>query len=305
MTLIEEIQREAVDSKSDLGALLRKCKLFAARLGSSPLEDWLLWESSGYSDDDNVPNYRIFPVELKGHFAGPFGSGMKNAPIPIMCLPEKARDSYKNFRCRQSIVSIEETLKQAKEKGYGRLHLSTGDLAVLLGGDVYSGQNCIQAWAEVGGGSLIEILNTVRNRILDFALAVWKEDPTAGEGNDSASRNIEPSRVTQIFNTTVYGGAANLVGSATNSPVSFTVSQNDFDSLEKALRDNGVQDNDVEELRKAVATDERPQKAGGFGPQVSSWIANMTKKAADGSWTIGLQVAGNLLYQAISKYYGL
>ena len=43
MTLIEEIQREAVDSKSDLGMLLRKCKLLAARLGSKPLEDWLLW----------------------------------------------------------------------------------------------------------------------------------------------------------------------------------------------------------------------------------------------------------------------
>ena len=183
--------------------------------------------------------------------------------------------------------------------------MNTRDLAVLLGDKVYEHKNCIQAWAELGEGNLIELLNIVRNRILDFALAVWKESPTAGEGSDSTSRNIDPSRVTQIFNTTVYGGAANLVGSATNSPVSFTVLQNDLASLEKAFRDNGVQDKDVEELRVAVTSDERPQKAGSFGPRVSSWIANMTKKAADGSWTIGLQAAGNLLYQAISKYYGL
>jgi len=65
MTLIEEIQREAVDSKSDLGMLLRKCKLLAARLGSKPLEDWLLWESNGYPGDVQVPDYRIWPLELK------------------------------------------------------------------------------------------------------------------------------------------------------------------------------------------------------------------------------------------------
>jgi hypothetical protein len=160
-------------------------------------------------------------------------------------------------------------------------------------------------WGESSVGSLVEILNTVRNRILDFVLAVWKEVPTAGEGSDKSSRDIEPERVTQIFNTTVYGGSANLVGSATNSPVSITVLQNDLASLEKVLSDNGVQNKDIEELRKAITTDGQPKKAGIFGPHVSSWVANMTKKAADGSWTIGLQVAGNLLYQAISKYYGL
>jgi hypothetical protein len=42
-----------------------------------------------------------------------------------------------------------------------------------------------------------------------------------------------------------------------------------------------------------------------FGQRVLSWIANMTKKAADGSWAIGLEAAGHLLAQAISQYYGL
>lgn len=302
MSLIEEIQREAVDSKSDLGALLRKCKLLAARLGSSPLEDWLLWESNGYPDGVDVPSYRIWPLELKGHFSGPFGSGIRNAPIPLVCLPEKVRSSFQDYKCRQSIASIEEILKKTDK---GTLHVSAGDLAVVLGTEVYQYQNCVQAWCEFGVGNLIELLNTVRNRILDFALAVWKEAPTAGEGSNKTSPDIEPGRVTQIFNTTVYGGAANLVGSAMNSPVNFTVSHNDFASLEKALHDNGVLDKDVKELRAAVTDDECPHKDRGFGPRVSSWIANMMKKAADGSWGIGLQAAGNLLEKAISKYYGL
>lgn len=62
MTLLEDIQNAAIDAKSDLGTLLRKCKLLAARLGSQQLEDWVLWESNGYPADVNVPDYRIWPL---------------------------------------------------------------------------------------------------------------------------------------------------------------------------------------------------------------------------------------------------
>ena len=48
MTLLEDIQNSAVDPNSDLATLLQKCKVLAARLGSQPLEKWVLWESNGY-----------------------------------------------------------------------------------------------------------------------------------------------------------------------------------------------------------------------------------------------------------------
>ena len=302
MTLIEEIQRDAVDSSSDLGALLRKCKLLAARLGSRPLEDWLLWESNGYPDEVDVPEYRIWPLELKGHFSGPFGSGLRNAPIPMMCVPEKAREPFMRYKCRQSIASIEEILKKSTD---GTLQVSTGDLAVVLGTKVYQGQNCMQAWAEMSTSCLVELLNTVRNRVLDFVLAVWKEAPMAGEPNDRQNPEIEPSKVTQIFNTTVYGGAANLVGSASQSTITFNVQPHDFESLADALRSHGVNDEDIGELQTAVESDGEVTQPGRFGARVSGWIAQMMQKAANGTWAIGLGAAGNLLAQLISKYYGL
>jgi len=301
MTLIEEIQQEAVDSKTDLGALLRKCKLLAARLGSKPLEDWLIWESNGYPDDVEVPGYRIWSLELKGHFCGPFGSAIHHAPIPWVCVPEELRDAFQTYRCRQSIASIQDLVQKAEG---GTLQVHTGDLAVALGTNVYQNQNCIQAWAEFSVGNLIELLNAVRNRILDFAIAIWKEAPNAGEVQ-KADGGIETARVTQIFNTTVYGGAANIVGSADNSSVSFSVSENDLESLEKVLRDAGVSERDLEELRSALAADSPPERGAGFGSRVSDWIAGMMRKAAQGSWKVGLSVAGNLLAKAISRYYGL
>ena len=163
----------------------------------------------------------------------------------------------------------------------------------------------MQAWAELSVGHLVELLNTVRNRILDFVLAIWKEAPEAGEGQFGVPCSIEPSRVTQIFNTTVYGGAANLVGNASNSPVSFNISQGNFESLAKVLADNGIQSGDIESLSKDIHADALPIKGKGFGPRVSAWIAAMIQKAADGSWNIGIGAAGTLLADAISRYYGL
>jgi len=302
MTLIEEIQQEAVDSKGDLGAILRKCKILAARLGSRRLEDWLLWESNGYPENVGVPEYRSWPLELKGHFYGPSGSGMRNAPIPWICLPKDIRESYQNYKCRQSIASIEDILMKSKA---GYVQVRSGDLAVVLGTNVYQHQNCMQAWAEFSVSNLVELLNAVRNKVLDFAIAVWKEYPAAGELSEPAGQSIQPERINHIFNTTVYGGAATFIGRADNSPMSFTISHGDFTSLEQILRLNGIQDEDILELKDAVRDDNHPETVNAFGPRVSNWIARMIEKAAQGIWNIGISTAGKLLSEAITKYYGL
>ena len=302
MTLLQDIQNAAVDAKSDLATLLRKCKLLAARLGSQQLEDWVVWESNGYPDDVPVPEYRAWSLEVRGHFSGPYGSGIRNARIPTTALPKTVRPSYQRYECRQSIASIETMLSTAKG---GTLRVSTGDLALVLGTKVYKYQNCMEAWAEFSANHLVEIANTVRNRILDFSLAVWKEAPTAGEPDQASGSKIEAKKVTQIFNTTVYGGSANLVGATTDSTVVFNISTNDFSSLEKILREQGVQSPDLEELKEALQSDPKPATDRALGPKVSSWISRMIKKAADGTWNVGLTAAGNLLSQAITKYYGL
>jgi hypothetical protein len=299
MSILEEIQAAAVDGTSDLGTLLRKCKVLAARLRSQPLENWVLWESNGYPDDVTVPDYRIWQLRLKGHFAGYWGSGIQNAPIPLVCLPEDLRKRYENYECRQSIATLEAALRS----GQATFQISTGDLAVSLGSDVYQNQNCIQSWAEFGVGALVELLNVVRNRILDFSLAVWKEAPTAGENGNSGNTNLSPSQITQIFNTTVFGGLANVVG-AHNSPVAINVVANDFKSLEVELEKHGLTPADLSELQEAIAADPKPPTKDKLGPRVSSWIGKTLQKAADGSWQVGIAAAGELVYHAIAKYYG-
>ena len=308
VTILEDIQNAAVDGKTDLATILRKCKLLAVRLDSKPLEDWVIWESNGYPENVGVPTYRIWSLEVLGDFAGPFGSGIKNARIPIGLLTfisEKTKRSYECWECRQSIASIEETLSQSESD---RLTVSTGALATVIGTKLYQDgiYNCIHTWGEFGRGHLTEVVNTVRNRILDFALAMEKEAPTAGERQDiSTTQTIEPAKVTQIFNTTVYGGAANVVGSANESPISFYIGTKDFSAMEQVLVEKGFTSADIAQLKEALDSDPTPTTPGKFGPKVATWMGGMVEKAAHGGWQIGAGAAGNLLAQLIKTYYGL
>ena len=304
MTLLEDIQHSAIDGKSDLAELLRKCKLLAARLRSKPLEDWLIWESNGYPDNVTVPEYRIWPLETFGNFSGP--GGVQTLPVHLTGLTlfsDDVKQQYDRYQCRESVATIESILNS---NGLSKnVQINTAHVALEIGTKLYEDYNCVQAWAEYHPSRLVELLNSVRNRVLDFSLAVWKEAPNAGELGSNAASNPEPQRVTQIFNTLVYGGSANLVGTATKSPITFNIEPKHFSTLEQILAENGVSSDDITELKDALDYDPMPSTSESFGPKVSSWICKMIGKAAEGSWNIGVGTAGNLLAQVIAKYYGL
>ncbi len=301
MNLLEDIQNAATDSSSDVSTLLRKCKILAARLENQHLEDWLIWESNGYPEAALVPSYRIWRLQVRGNFLGPF-SKYQHAPIPIALLSKDAQKMYNKYECRFSIPSIESAIEESKN---GMVQLETGGLALSVGQNVYTNMTCVECWAEFGVGNLVEVINAVRNRILDFSLALWKESPTAGETNPNIRKEIRSDKITQIFNTKVYGGTANLVGSANNSSVEFNIELNNFESVRRVLQNNGVSKNDIDDLQNALKEDKLPQSPKQFGTKVSAWISRMMKKASDGTWNVGLAAAGNLLSEVLSKYYGL
>ena len=298
MTILEDIQNAAVDAKSDLSTVLRKCKLLAVRLGSQALEDWVILESNGYADNIPVPNYRVWQLEIKGDFAGPFGSGILNAHIPYAMLPESVRDSYKQWECRQSVAGVEDVIRTSKQE---TLIIPTGDLALYIGNKLYKNQNCVHARAEFSKGNLVELLNSVRNRILDFTLAVWKEAPSAGEIGSGKQSTLEHNRITQIFNTTVYGGSANLVGSSNASLIAFNIGIKDFSAVERALTEQGVSQEDISELREVLDSEPELNVPNKFGPRVSKWVSKMTEKAAVGVWDIGLGAAGSIFSPGHNK----
>ena len=117
MSLLVEIQAAVVEDNSDLGPILLKLRLLAARLGSQPLADWVKHESEGYPTDAPLPDYRVIPASYRGTFFGPFGANISNAPIPSFLIAKFAGDKWNDYDIRQGIASIDELLASSANEG--------------------------------------------------------------------------------------------------------------------------------------------------------------------------------------------
>ena len=219
----------------------------------------------------------------------------------MVTVPERLRKGYDAYEARQSIAVLESLLKS----GSGTYQLTTGDLKVILGSRVYDSMNCLEVWAEFGAGQIVEVTNSVRNKILDFSLAVWKESPAAGDLGTAPGEKIDTAQITQIFYTRVYdGGSATLVGSATNSSIAAVV-QGNFSPIRKALTKRGLSAEDLNSLSLAVNADGTPTSKHGYGPKVAAWFGQMALKATEGAAKAGGTLALKALSDAIAHYYGI
>ena len=64
-SLIEQLQADALDSAAPVTVLLRKAKATAVKLNLPEFAAWTEHELSGYSEDGEVPKYRILHAHLK------------------------------------------------------------------------------------------------------------------------------------------------------------------------------------------------------------------------------------------------
>lgn len=264
MTLLREIQDAAIDSKVELAVLLRKCKVLAARLGNREFKQWVDNELNGYDDIESLPDYRVLKVNSKGHFSGPFQSGLRNADIPLLCIPEELRKNISHSYLTQPIASIEALVKNCKD---GILSEPWNpDLVAYVGLNIYEGMNCLQAWKVIPVSAIIAVLDTVRNRILNFVLEIEAEAPDAGEAPIN-SKPLLQEKVQQIFNTYITGNVQNFATGSTNvkqEAVSNKINEKLFEDLIEALIKSKEDQKIVSELITAVEEMKHAQNTTGF-----------------------------------------
>ena len=83
------------------------------------------------------------------------------------------------------------------------------DVYPLFDGKVYENMTLAHAWLALPKSSVIGILSTVRNRILDFALEIEATNPDAGEATPD-TKPIPEERVSQIFNHCIFGSVGSV-----------------------------------------------------------------------------------------------
>ena len=296
MTLLEEIENGAQGEEMPLGTLLRKCLVLVSRLGSQPAVDWVKWELNGYPKDVPLPDYRVLHLVIKANLSD-VTKHVTGWTVSPALLGDNS-EAWTRLEYRDGIGTIDHVLANTE----GRVCFQMSNLDLFLTSLKFTHMDILSAWAEASSSSIKNILDTVRNRVLTFALDLGKEYPDAGAVKSTMPKE-DTKKVDQIFISNIYG-SANVVGTATNSNVVLNVMKGDFSTLKQTLEEHGVESADIRELKR-VLEEEPKASSKGFGPKVATWIGTMMKKAAEGTWKVATDVAGTVLGKALSQYYGL
>jgi AbiTii len=300
VSLLKEIHEGAVEGSSDLATVLRKCRLLAAKLKHDEFKAWVDSELDGYYNGAELPSYRKFGGQCFGHFSGP-RDVMRDAPIAESSIPVDCRELLTQMEMREGIGGIQELLRTHKSD---LKHQWPPDACRLISGQYASHYTLIQAWQLVPRSGVVGLLDTVRNKILNFALEIEATNPDAGEATTGTAA-VSKEKVTHIFNTTIHGNVANVAsGQHIQQSATVSVQQGDFRSLAAYLRDQGVEDVDLEALEKAIKADPKPTTKN-FGKRVAAWVGNLVAKSAEGVGKVGMDVATKAATEVIMRYYGM
>ena len=253
MSLLREIQNDAVNSNVKVSDLLRKCKILAYRLGNIDFKNWVESELNGYPENlDVLPDYRVLYVNSKGNFSGNFGSGLNNIDMLVYTLPSEFYEQMSTAKFINPIATLENLTN-----GNSTVLSQDWNPAVLAkyGSDMYQGYNCIQAWKVIPVSSVIGIVDVVKTKILSFVLEIEEINPEAGEAKLN-SNPISQDKVSQIFNINISGNVGNLASGNSNSNIQQSINTDipkEFLELIAKIKDaKGKDDEILQELENKI-----------------------------------------------------
>lgn len=199
-SLVEEIQREALDTDVSVTTLLRKVKLAAAKLKLPDIEAWVNNELNGYLSED-VPSYRKSRGIPKAY--NPF-----NGWIPIMDRGGTFVEHISRVKLRQPVAAIEDLLANGRDGSF-QVPLSPKLISHLNEqSDIEFGEMV----NFVGRGNLVNVIDQVRNKILDWAIELER----AGIHGDGISFNTEEIKAAKDSAIISIGSIGTMVGSVGN-----------------------------------------------------------------------------------------
>ncbi|QEX16852.1 hypothetical protein FRZ44_21470 [Hypericibacter terrae] len=304
--LLQEIIGLAVSDRESLSVLLRKCLVLAAMLKTDKLKDWALKELNGYSDTDELPEYRVASVSSKGHFRGPFGAAIMNQPLPAYILKDAHRDIARKHSFFDPIASYDVLIRGHREgKNDAALQAPwPPDLVAVYQDKFLKGYLLASAWQDIPPSALVSLCDTIRNRVLAFALELQDE---LGDSIDQGTTRLPNERINQYVTNLIYGGNNVFAGSAKGFAQIGTVNvhKGDLEGLAKVLQEIGIGDGEIRTLTEAIELDSKDGSATDIGERTSTWLGRMVTSAGKQGLKVAGDVASTIITRALMGYLGM
>ena len=92
-SVVLELQKEITKSDCDIVSALRRAHIVASKLGLKDFDQWIVNELNGYKSQDDIPEYRTVPGQLKAFnpYSGWIPVLLNNPEIEnLICRPKMA-----------------------------------------------------------------------------------------------------------------------------------------------------------------------------------------------------------------------
>jgi len=279
------------------------CKLLAARISHQEFAEWVDQELNGYPSIKALPDYRVVRVDSYGSFVGSFSRAAK-LQVPVSVLPKELQDQYLHAYMGSSISAY--TALLSGDKSGSVQEPWPVALAVHNASTLTPDMQCVSAWKEIPIGAIVRLMDSVKTRVLGFAIDLEREAPNAGELPIGSQPPLSREKMTQIFNTNITGSVGNVANASSGFSQSSVVAvePGNWQSLQARLLELGLSAADTEglkaELEHALAAGSQEEMT----KTASTWIGRLAGKAATGAAGVGIEVAATGVAKAIASYFG-
>jgi len=178
--LINEIQKACLNDAVQVGSLLRQVKLAASKLNLGSLENWVDSELNGY--DGELPTYRIMHGQ-------PAAWNPYHGWIPVQTNGDLMTEVLTKAKVGQSIGGLRDLIENGDS---GLFHFPVPPEIVNIINESMS-VGTPKMVVQIPRGGIIGILETVRNKVLDWAIEM-ERNGVIGEGFSFGPSEVENAK---------------------------------------------------------------------------------------------------------------
>lgn len=317
MEILKQIQSDLLMHPDvPLSTILRKAKVLASQLRSEELRNWVSQELDGFKSANELPDYRVLEVGCVGTW---MNSGWKvtNQTVPIHKIEnEQLRKLLTTYRVFDGIRTVEKHASGQEQHFF--IHQELTEMVNHYIRDY--GGGFVGLELAVGPHTFEQILDTVKNRLLDFVLNLdenWHMDerpPSKDELSNLVSVAIYNHQGGAMGDKYEISGQAGAVGPNAHAH------DNTFNQLVNHVEQNidlAELIKQLGELRHAIMQKQDPSPEAGLaiGNVTAAELAAKEKNPSKviehlktaGKWTLDFakEIGKDLVVEVIKKATGM
>jgi hypothetical protein len=192
ISVVVELQHEALNGSIPISDLLRKALVVARKLSLAEFQSWIELELNGYGAETKIPEYRKVHGQVQGW--NPY-----HGWVPVIFKDAEQGEALSKRHCSQSVAELEELQRGTKASGFFHMPYPLSLQQQLSKGFGFR----TEVTLFIPQTSLVRILDAVRSIVLNWALKL-EEDGIFGEGmlfsvDEKEAASKAPQNITNFY----------------------------------------------------------------------------------------------------------